>query len=154
MATTILAGSQWRKWDLHIHTPSSALNNQFRGSTLEEKWDAYLARLEKIDGFAVLGITDYFSIEGYLKLQAEKKHGRLQNIDLLMPNVELRILPVTNRSKAINLHVLFDPHPAIIDNLDTYFFQNLEFEYGGNKYRCTRDDLIRLGRAYEPNHDK
>ena len=33
-------GSNWRKWDLHIHTPSTALNNQFGD------WDEYLAAIE------------------------------------------------------------------------------------------------------------
>jgi hypothetical protein len=70
MTTTALAptielsrGSEWRKWDLHIHSPASALNNQFPGATLDAKWEAYLAKLRSLTDFAVLGITDYFSIE-------------------------------------------------------------------------------------------
>ena len=30
-------GSEWRKWDLHVHTPASALNNQFEGTNEDEK---------------------------------------------------------------------------------------------------------------------
>jgi hypothetical protein len=37
-------GSEWRKWDLHIHAPSSALNNQFDGQTEEEKWEKYFEK--------------------------------------------------------------------------------------------------------------
>jgi len=33
-------GSVWRKWDLHVHTPESVLNNGF-GSD----WDVYVQRL-------------------------------------------------------------------------------------------------------------
>ena len=33
-------GSMWRKWDLHVHTPESILNNQF-GSD----WDVYFYSL-------------------------------------------------------------------------------------------------------------
>jgi hypothetical protein len=33
------AGSEWRRWDLHIHTPESVLNNGF-GSD----WDAYVQK--------------------------------------------------------------------------------------------------------------
>ncbi|MBN2563994.1 MAG: hypothetical protein JXQ75_24015 [Phycisphaerae bacterium] len=58
------AGSQWREWDLHIHAPTSALNNQFAGVNADEKWHAYLDRLEVVADVAVLGITDYFSIDG------------------------------------------------------------------------------------------
>ena len=147
--TTSFAGSHWHKWDLHVHAPSCALNNQFRGATLEEKWADYLECIEAVPDISVLGITDYFSIEGYQRLLVEKHTGRLPNVDLLIPNVELRIIPVTGDSNPINLHVLFDPDPAVVNNLGTYFFQNLEFAYAGNNYRCTQNDLIRLGRAYK-----
>ena len=32
-------GSEWRRWDLHIHTPGTMRNDQYAGSTLEEKWN-------------------------------------------------------------------------------------------------------------------
>ncbi len=39
-----LAGSEWRRWDLHIHTPGTALNNQFGD------WDECLAVIEAQSG--------------------------------------------------------------------------------------------------------
>lgn len=33
-------GSEWHKWDLHVHTPASSLNNQF--GYIEETWDEYV----------------------------------------------------------------------------------------------------------------
>ena len=30
-------GSEWRRWDLHIHTPNTKKNDQFNGATAEEK---------------------------------------------------------------------------------------------------------------------
>ena len=36
----LTAGSTWRRWDLHIHTPGTILNDQF-GS-----WDDFLAAIE------------------------------------------------------------------------------------------------------------
>ena len=35
------AGSIWRKWDLHIHTPSTKLGNCFGGDN-DENWAKYL----------------------------------------------------------------------------------------------------------------
>jgi hypothetical protein len=32
-------GSEWRKWDLHLHGPATLPNNQFAGATPEEKWE-------------------------------------------------------------------------------------------------------------------
>ena len=37
----LLRGSVWRRWDLHVHTPGNALNDQFGG------WDEYLAAIER-----------------------------------------------------------------------------------------------------------
>ena len=34
-------GSEWRRWDLHIHTPETRKNDQYQGETVEEKWDKY-----------------------------------------------------------------------------------------------------------------
>lgn len=138
-------GSEWRKWDLHIHSPASVLNNvQFTGATDEERWNNFFAKLRSITGFSVIGITDYFSIDGYKKVVAE---AALTNFDLILPNVELRILPVTDSDKAINLHVIFNP--SIVNELDSKFFSSLEFTYSGEVYKCVRADLIKLGRKYK-----
>lgn len=54
-------GSEWRKWDLHVHTPFSYLNNQFGND-----FDNYVKKLFKKaieKEIAVIGITDYFCIE-------------------------------------------------------------------------------------------
>lgn len=51
-------GSEWRKWDLHIHTPETAKNDQYENS--DDIWVKYIDALEKSD-VTVFGITDYFS---------------------------------------------------------------------------------------------
>ena len=94
-------GSEWRKWDLHVHTPDSALNNQFTN------WNDYISKLESIKDHAVLGITDYFSIDGYKQVLNYRSQGKLSNFDLILPNIEIRILPVTSSEKPINLHLIF-----------------------------------------------
>lgn len=139
-------GSEWRKWDLHVHTPCSVLNNQFEGSTQEEKWERYLRRLEGVSDVAVLGITDYFSIEGFLHVRDHWQSGGLPNILCLLPNVEMRILPVTDSSTPINLHFLFSPD--IADELDGKFFSHLTFQYSGERFNCTHSGLVGLGRKY------
>lgn len=50
-------GSEWRKWDLHIHTPETVKNNQF-GDPLTA-WEEYIQSLEKTD-IDVFCTTDYF----------------------------------------------------------------------------------------------
>jgi ABC-type cobalamin/Fe3+-siderophores transport system ATPase subunit len=138
-------GSIWRKWDLHVHSPASVLNNaQFTGATDEDKWNNFYNKLRTVVGFSVIGITDYLSIDGYKKVVAE---ANLTNFDLILPNVELRILPVTAQDRPINLHVIFNP--IIVDDLDSKFFSSLKFTYSGEVYKCIKTDLIKLGRKYK-----
>src|SRR5688500_11752759 len=62
-------GSQWNKWDLHVHTPASILNSEFGND-----WDAYIKDLfsKAIDKQIVaIGITDYFSVKGYRKIRED-----------------------------------------------------------------------------------
>lgn len=140
-------GSEWRKWDLHLHTPHTAKNDQF-GSD-KDVWEKYIDKLESNEDIAVLGITDYFSIENYLFLKQKQDEGRLSN-KTLIPNVELRILPVTQTDTPINIHVLFNPNLPK-ETIEREFFQCLKFSYLGNEYSCLKNDLIALGRAYRNN---
>lgn len=131
-------GSIWRRWDLHVHSPASKLQNEFG------TWEEYINALESLQDISVLGITDYYSIEGFLKVMEYKKAGRLNNIDLILPNVELRIDTVTSKDRPINIHVIFSP--KIVDQINDKFFRELKYEYAGNTYSCTYNDLIELGK--------
>jgi energy-coupling factor transporter ATP-binding protein EcfA2 len=148
MSNPYSKGSIWRKWDLHVHSPASVLNNVlFEGTTEDEKWQNFYNKLKEIDDVSVIGITDYFSIDGYKKVIAESS---ITNFDLILPNVELRMLPVTESEKPINLHVIFNP--SIVDDLDSKFFSSLEFTYKNEVYKCTKTDLVKLGRKYKNNN--
>ena len=67
------SGSQWHKWDLHVHTPASGLNNLFGGES-DAVWDKYVQTLFRTaieNEVAVIGITDYFLIDGYKKIRKD-----------------------------------------------------------------------------------
>ena len=112
-------GSEWHKWDLHIHTPFTGKNDQFSGTNKEEKWDNYLKKIEETNDVVVLGITDYFSIDNYLYMLEQQKNGRIQNV-YLIPNIELRILPVTSSNKSINIHFVYDHFFVVLAYKDNY----------------------------------
>lgn len=101
-------GSEWRKWDLHVHTPESIFHQY--GGNGDEVWEKYIAALENLPAeIKVLGINDYLFIDGYRKVLEYKKEGRLQNIDLLLPVVEFRLAKFcgNEKFKKINYHVIF-----------------------------------------------
>ena len=148
-----LRGSEWRKWDLHIHTPGTAKNDNYPN---DDEWTEFLNALEEKDmpdedkkNIAVIGITDYFSIENYKKAVGFQQAGRLAGKTLL-PNIELRITPVTDRNIPINLHIIFDPS---IDTsiIEREFLQKLTFQYNGSNYSLLNDNLIALGQAINAN---
>lgn len=104
-------GSLWRKWDLHIHTPMSIV--QQYGGNNDTVWNRFVQSLETIDpNTKVIGINDYYFIDGYEKVMEYKKNGRLSNIEKVFPILEFRIDTFSgasdNKFNKINLHVLFD----------------------------------------------
>ena len=103
-----LRGSEWNKWDLHVHTPISAV--QEYGGDTDDAWERFICALEGLDNdIKVLGINDYLVVDGYKKVLEYKKSGRLQNIQLLLPVVEFRLnsLAGSSTTNRINFHVIF-----------------------------------------------
>ncbi len=136
-------GSLWRRWDPHIHAPGTILNNQFKGA---DPWESYLTKLEisspKIEA---IGITDYYVTDTYEEVLRYKTKGRLSDVGLIFPNVELR-LDVAAKSGFVNLHLLVSPEdPDHLNELHR-ILQLLHFQAHGDTYNCTRHDLIRLGK--------
>ena len=73
-------GSEWRKWDLHVHTPYSIVNN-YEGKSEEEKWDKFIEAIENLpDEVKVIGITDYYFIDGYILAPILTEHRISINI--------------------------------------------------------------------------
>lgn len=146
MTCSFTEGSLWRKWDLHIHSPLSILNNQFpklESNPNEPDWDSYVTRLEALD-FAVLGITDYFSVDGYRRLlRFQQEEGRLPG-KLLLPNVELRLNVTSGKqAKRINLHVVFS-NDVDADTIETHFLHELHFTSAGNPQGRDEQDKLLL----------
>jgi len=140
-------GSLWHRWDPHIHAPGTVLNDQFRGA---DPWDEYLSLIERSDPpIRALGVTDYFSLATYMSVLEKRKEGRLSGVELVFPNVEMRYGIGTERGAAINVHLLVSPddkdHVAKIQR----FLRDLTFRFGGEEFRCDRDDLVRLGRLHK-----
>jgi hypothetical protein len=166
--TNNLAGSTWKKWDLHVHTPCSLVHN-YPGASSDEAWEAYLKDLEALPAeFKAIGINDYIFIDGYERARKAKlEQGRLKNIDLLLPVIELRLdkfAGVVKKEKdgtysqsgwnRINLHVIFDAlDPAVIQQ---QFLNALTPSYhlipdsstwqGKWKGVITRESLAELGK--------
>jgi energy-coupling factor transporter ATP-binding protein EcfA2 len=136
-------GSEWGRWDIHVHTPDTILENRFG------TWDEYLAVIEAQRDVRVVGVTDYLSIANYSKLKLFKQAGRIANIDLLIPNIEFRIAPPTERATAVNIHLLISPDDPQHEREILNALGRLNWEYAGRRYSCTPEQLIALGKAFD-----
>ena len=147
-------GSEWRRWDLHVHTPDTLKNDQYAGNSIDEKWENFYNAIEGYIGdgsdirknIEVIGITDYNSIKNYKKVLSD---NRLPDcVKLILPNVEMRLTVLGGRSP-INIHFIFDP--KIVDSLEARFFGKIHFNNGDTSFNATRDELIRMGRIIKPD---
>ena len=136
-------GSEWRRWEPHIHAPGTVLNNQFGRGTA---WDTYLNNLETVTPkIETLAVTDYYLTDTYEEVVKRKAAGRLTDVQLIFPNVELR-LDVAAKTGFVNIHLLVSPedlnHVAELHRI----LQRLQFQAHGDTFNCTRADLISLGK--------
>ncbi|MFO0448477.1 MAG: TrlF family AAA-like ATPase [Pseudomonadota bacterium] len=112
-------GSAWRKWDLHVHTPDSLVQQYGAGPDV---WDRFIEELSKLPPeFKVLGINDYIFLDGYKKVADAKAAGMLPNIELLLPVMEFRLDKFGGTKSGlsrVNYHVIFSDEikPEIIQS--------------------------------------
>lgn len=102
------AGSEWRKWDLHVHVPGTKLNCGYGKPGTNDDFEEFADILEKSD-VAVFGITDYFSVDQTLKFVNFFKQKYPNSSKLLLVNVELRLNETVNKNlQTIDYHVIFN----------------------------------------------
>ena len=162
MEYTFNQGSIWRRWDLHVHTKGTNKNDQYKSRTFDDFCELLFKRALEFK-IAAIGITDYFSVENYINAKkyqdniqqrsqfSLEEQRRIKSI-LLIPNVELRMTPVTKPGKLINIHCLFNP--SYLSFLDNDFFNALDFSIGGFKYKMNRQGFIDLGKRENSQYDE
>lgn len=140
-------GALWHRWDPHIHTPETVLNDQFGG---ERGWHAYLDELEaKLPTIRAIAATDYYLTGTYEKLKNEKENNnRLPNVDLLFPNVELR-LDVAAKKGFVNIHLLVCPDDENHLKELRRFLKRLDFRAFDDRFDCSEEGLIALGKRFD-----
>lgn len=101
-------GSEWRKWDLHLHAPGTKKNDGYKAAS-GDLWDEYCKRLESSD-VQVFGITDYFSADCYFNTIKEFGARYPTSSKTFLPNLELRTNDAVNKAgEEVNVHLIFNP---------------------------------------------
>lgn len=117
--TIINRGSEWRKWDLHIHTPETKLNNNYKCERENNVWEEYCNEIEKSD-VSVYGITDYFSIDSFLKFIEIFKKTFPDSKKVFFPNIEFRISDKNKDSEHIQFHVIFSNNQNTVNKIQQF----------------------------------
>jgi ABC-type lipoprotein export system ATPase subunit len=104
-------GAEWRRWDLHIHTPASfhwygqKFDSDPASKTNADLVDEMITALNSATP-AVFALMDYWTFDGWFALKRRlKEPGAPKLIKTVFPGIELRIAaPSTCR---LNAHVIF-----------------------------------------------
>lgn len=168
-------GSCWRRWDLHVHSPYSSLNNGF-GRDINTYAQELIgrARAAKI---ACIGITDYFVIDGYKEIRSLLDNRAealgilgINNYEyasqlLILANIEFRSSIIVSRRDAsgrthdrrVNFHILFSDSVSTED-IEEDFLREIKFSAIGSpgmpdeEWPLTRRNLEHLGRRLKQQH--
>lgn len=95
-----LRGSEWRKWDLHIHSLNTRLDNGYNGATADNFVKAVTDK--QID---VVGLTNYFNFseeDFSLKNKLEEK-----GVTVFL-NLEIRLAYQNKEDDCCDAHIVFD----------------------------------------------
>lgn len=99
-------GSEWRKWDLHVHSPKVFLNNQFGAISNDD----FVNKISE-SGIVAVGLTNYFRFDdaelGEIKDKLNKKGI------VVFPNIEFRTQPPNKENEEMHIHVLFSDSVSI-----------------------------------------
>lgn len=121
------SGSEWRKWDLHVHLPGTTLNNGYQAnSDGTPDWNRFCQLIHQSD-VDVIGVTDYFSLNSFFvfKKHYEDLHGDSGKV--FLPNLELRLTDNLNKGgESVNAHLLFPSD--LTEKTAQAFLQSLKTE--------------------------
>ncbi len=148
-------GSEWSIWDLHVHTPASLVHHY--GADSDATWERFFTEIESLpDDVSVIGINDYWFLDGYRRVVEARRDGRMKNIATVFPVVEMRLNQFGGSRSSlsrVNVHVLFDPELGV-DVIEQQFVNRLNGEFALSpdvtsatwSGAVSRDSLADLGR--------
>ncbi|WP_342713479.1 TrlF family AAA-like ATPase [Bradyrhizobium sp. B124] len=137
-------GSEWREWDLHIHSPASFHWNGEQFGIITERNEQLVD--EMISGLndaapVAFGLMDYWTFDGWFALKARLAQANAPALTkTVFPGIELRLAaPMEGR---LNAHVLFSNE--ISDQHLRDFLSRLKLELIDQP--LSRDALIEYAR--------
>lgn len=169
-------GSTWNKWDFHVHTPYSILNNGYGYNPFtqesEKLFDQYVHTLftKAVEqNVMAIGITDYFLIDGYKRIiedylnnptkmavlfPEEELRQKIEQM-YIFPNIELRLKTFVGKdARSVNYHVIFS-NTIPIQQIEDNFLHLLKFNPDSKStLPITKSNIEDFGRHIKQNNNE
>lgn len=124
-------GSEWNKWDLHVHNPFTKFNNGFSNFTKNgndckglgdgDRLKIFSDIIEKSD-VKVVGITDYFDYVDSLRTIEHFRSQYPKSDKKFLINIEFRLEHSVNKDgQNINIHLILD-EDVNVDRLQEFMY--------------------------------
>ena len=138
-------GSEWRKWDLHIHTPASFhwTGQKFNSDPCDPRnaplVDQMINALNSAEP-AVFAIMDYWTFDGWFALKHRLKQDDAPKLEkTVFPGIGLRLMSPLKGGR-LNAHVIFSDNIKDQELID--FKANLKLEFPGDGCRNLSNDAL------------
>lgn len=134
MSQLYARGSEWRKWDLHLHSFYTNMNNNYRSTTAGETpktEDDFIKKIKESD-LKVVGLTNYFNFkeEDYqLKDKLEQ-----EGITVFL-NLETRLAYQNKEDDCCDFHIIFDN--TLKKEQINLFLNNLDVNVDGHNKKAS-----------------
>ena len=152
MTETAFKGSEWNKWDLHLHTPFTKLSDNFKAIGSDEIWKTYCDKIESSD-VVCFGITDYFSCDNYYTFLENHKTHYPQSEKVFFLNIEFRLeVGVNKAGEEVNIHIIFSD--KVVRSKVEEFLTLIETNITRSEARVAcknmqQDDFVSAGIRYD-----
>ncbi len=129
-------GSEWRKWDLHLHSPYNLIKGKGEYTSITD--EDFISKIKK-ENISAIGLTNYirFVDEDYILKEKLEAEGIV-----VFLNLELRLTASNKDEKLLDYHIIFD-NQLTKKEIET-FLANLEIEIGSTSKaanQITKDDI-------------
>lgn len=132
-------GSEWGKWDLHIHSPYTWLNNRYG----QHSQDDFVKKIVK-SNLVAIGLNNYFKFsDNEIKGKNSLKNALERQGVAVFPVLELRLSARNKQDDLCDYHVLFSS--SIDEQEIDKFMSALRVQKGARSMRLidlTKEDLL------------
>lgn len=128
-------GSEWRKWDFHIHTPASF---SWQGPNDDAAYESIITKMNASDIDAYV-VTDYWTFDGYQKLISinERLPSDKKLKKNLFPGIELRYDVLTDEEPQVRVNF-----QLVVDNSGTIEEVNQRLNQISSRIKLSGTDKI------------